>query len=361
MRIRLQGEKKSAAACLSFSEKGARLAERIAGMLGGTADRCGGSVRLDAWVREHFPVREALVFVGAAGIAVRAIAPYVKSKTEDPAVVAVDECGTYAVPLLSGHLGGANDLARRIASFLGAEAVITTATDANRIFAADEWAKRQNMRIADPMRIRDVSSALLGGKCVRVESDYPIGGVCPPGLLCGTCAGSGAGCAAAVLRVTCRTTDAGSDPDVPVLRAVPRILVLGIGCRIGVSAGQIDAFFSSFLDRNGYAAEGVFRVCSIERKAEEPGILDFCRSRGYEYAVFTAEELNAVPGSFSASDYVRSVTGVDNVCERSAVLGASCSAAETSGRLLVRKEAGDGITMALAETCFSPDWRWTCE
>ena len=105
---------------LSFSHKGALLAERLAAALGGEASRCGQGASLAGWTQSAFSQARGLIFVGAAGIAVRAIAPWVKSKSEDPAVVVVDECGHFAVPILSGHLGGANDLARRISAVCGA-------------------------------------------------------------------------------------------------------------------------------------------------------------------------------------------------------------------------------------------------
>ncbi len=100
---------------------------------------------------------DALIFVGAAGIAVRAIAPHCKSRPADPAVVVVERCGRFAVPRSAGHLGGANDLARAIAAVCGAVPVITTATDAHGIFAVDEWAKHQNCMVLEPERIKLVS------------------------------------------------------------------------------------------------------------------------------------------------------------------------------------------------------------
>ncbi len=125
---------------------------------------------------------DALIFVGAAGIAVRAIAPHCQSKTTDPAVVVVDECGRFAVPILSGHLGGANDLARAIAAVCGAVPVITTATDAHGIFAVDEWAKHQNCMVLEPERIKLVSGKLLAGQPVHYWTDFPVTGTAPPGL-----------------------------------------------------------------------------------------------------------------------------------------------------------------------------------
>ena len=127
-------------AYLAFTDTGLALAKRLAAALPGSVARCGqDGTSLAEWTGVQFVQSDALIFVGAAGIAVRAIAPHCKSKTTDPAVVVVDECGRFAVPILSGHLGGANDLARTIAAVCGAVPVITTATDAHGIFAVDEW------------------------------------------------------------------------------------------------------------------------------------------------------------------------------------------------------------------------------
>lgn len=121
-------------AYLAFTETGLALAKRLSAALPGSVARCGqDGVSLAEWASAQFVQSDALIFVGAAGIAVRAIAPHCKSKTTDPAVVVVDECGRFAVPILSGHLGGANDLARAIAAVCGAVPVITTATDAHGI------------------------------------------------------------------------------------------------------------------------------------------------------------------------------------------------------------------------------------
>ena len=141
-------------AYLAFTARGEALARRLAEALPGSVSRCGGEVTLKGWTAEHFAQNEALIFVGAVGIAVRAIAPHCRSKAADPAVVAVDEGGNFAVPLLSGHLGGANALARALAKACGAVPVITTATDVNGLFAVDLWAKAQNCAVLEPERIK---------------------------------------------------------------------------------------------------------------------------------------------------------------------------------------------------------------
>lgn len=129
-------------AYLAFTDTGFALAKRLAATLPGSVARCGqDGTSLAEWTGAQFVQSDALIFVGAAGIAVRAIAPHCKSKTTDPAVVVVDECGRFAVPILSGHLGGANDLARAIAAVCGAVPVITTATRCPRHFCGGRVGK----------------------------------------------------------------------------------------------------------------------------------------------------------------------------------------------------------------------------
>ena len=167
---------------LAFTQKGMELARRLAAELSGEAARCGEGCTLDAWTADAFANADALVYVGAAGIAVRAVAPYAGNKASDPAVVAVDECGRFAVPLLSGHLGGANRLARRIGAVCGALPVITTATDANGAFAVDEWAVRQGCCVLDVPRIKRVSAKILAGGMAVLRSPWPVAGTPPAGV-----------------------------------------------------------------------------------------------------------------------------------------------------------------------------------
>jgi len=306
---------------VSFTGRGQALAEELAQKLDGQALRCGRGHSLADWTRENFRTGNALVFVGAAGIAVRAIAPYVRSKTSDPAVVVVDEGGNFAVPILGGHLGGANGLARRIAALCGAAPVITTATDVNDVFAVDEWARRQNCAVVNPERIKTVSGALLAGGRVEVATRWSIAGEPPEGV---------------------------------ALTLAPRIVTLGVGCKRGTSPETLEAAFLALLEREHIHEKAVCRVCSIDLKRGEPGLLAFCEARGLPFQTFSAAELAAVEGDFPASGFVREVAGVDNVCQRAAVLGGG-------GTLIGTRYAKNGVTMALAEGPFAPDWRWKDE
>ena len=326
-------------AYLSFTDRGAALAERLRATLGGTAvcTRRIEDFSLSRWTAEAFSAFDALVFVGAVGIAVRAVAPFLKSKAKDPAVVAVDECGRFAVPVVSGHLGGANDLAREISEICGAVAVITTATDANGLFAVDEWAKRQNCAVTDPHGIKAVSAKILAGETVRIRSEWPVEGQPPEGV----------------------TLTNGPVWDVRVdvhrheggLCLAPKALVLGMGCRRGTSREALEAAFRALCEEQDLWPETVCAVATIDLKAEEPGLLDFCAGHGWPLTCYSAEELREVEGMFTPSAFVERTTGVDNVCERSAALSAG-------GPLLTGKHAGNGVTMALAWRPFRLDWRW---
>ena len=326
-------------AYLAFTEKGMALARRLARALPGSVSRCGaGGVRLAEWTSTQFAQADALIFVGAAGSAVRAIAPHCKSKATDPAVVVLDECGRFAVPLLSGHLGGANALARALAEACGAIPVITTATDANGVFAVDEWAKAQGCAVLEPERIKLVSGALLAGHTVRLASDWPVQGTPPAG-------------------VDPARTPAEADfaltlsPAGDALHLVPRIGVLGIGCRRGTCAEQLEAAFADFCARHSLAPACIVAAASIDLKADEAGLLAFCRAHGWPITFYSAEQLRALSGPFTPSPFVQSVTGVDNVCERAAVLA-------SGGCIRIPKQAGGGVTFALALCPYAPDWRW---
>ena len=328
-------------AYLAFTAKGLALARRLAEACPGSMDRCGANgVALASWTAAQFAQSDALIFVGAAGIAVRAIAPHCRSKATDPAVVVLDECGRFAIPLLSGHLGGANDLARRLADCCGAMPVITTATDANGVFAVDEWAKYQRCHVAEPQRIKLVSGAPLAGRTVHFASDWPIQGQLPAGIV------PAAGSAAADFTLTLTL-----DPAENTLHIIPCIAVLGIGCKRGTPADKLADAFALFCAETRLAPQSITAAASIDLKKNEPGLAEFCQLHSWPVTFYTAEELRAAPGQFAHSDFVQSITGVDNVCERAAVLAAG-------GRVWAHKWARDGVTFAVALRPFTPDWRW---
>ena len=259
---------------------------------------------------ELFPWADAMVFVGACGIAVREIAPHVRSKATDPAVVSLDDRGQYVIPLLC------------------ATPVVTTATDIHHRFSVDDWAARQGWAISSLAAAKAYSAAILE-RDLPLVSDFPILTELPNGTYIGD------------------TGDLGlslswykKGPFGKTLRLIPRTLHLGLGCRRGTSREAIREAVRAVLDREGIDPRAIGRAASIDLKKDEAGLLEYCEELRIVPDFYTAEELRAVPGEFTASPLVERVTGVDNVCERAALLGADT--------LIVKKQAAGGVTVALA-------------
>lgn len=275
-----------------------------------------------------FQWADVMIFVSSCGIAVRAVAPHVRDKAADPAVVAIDETARFVVSLLSGHIGGANRWASELAAHLEALPVVTTATDVNNRFAVDTWAAEQGLHLGSRAAAKAVSAAILEGP-VPLRSDFPIVGDLPPGVILGERGPVG----------ICVSWRRGGPFGVS-LALSPKVVRLGIGCRRGTGREAIEAAVSSVLEDWEICPQAVKCVCSIDLKRDEPGLLDFCRERGWPAEFYAAGELAAVEGDFTPSAFVRAVTGVDNVCERAALLGAE--------KLIARKTARDGVTVAAA-------------
>ena len=218
------------AALFAFTRRGCETARRILTALPEAHWQCFTLERLSEpsfgtltpeCYGQAFGTSDLLVFVGACGIAVRKIAPYVRDKRTDPAVVCVDEQGTFVISLLSGHIGGANGLTKTIAQAIGAVPVITTATDVNGKFSVDTWAT-ENGCVIDDMKLAKAVSAAILERNVPFFSEIPIVGRLPDGLTPGNTGTLG----------ICVSFQE-SAPFARTLRLIPRILHLGIGCRKG--------------------------------------------------------------------------------------------------------------------------------
>lgn len=345
-------------AILSFSSEGQLLGRRLREALEGRGSDCtlrrcpeGG---LREWTQNHFLSNEALIFVGSCGLAVRAIAPFVQSKSSDPAVLVIDETGKFVVSLLSGHLGGANELTKWVAEQLSATPVITTATDRRGLFAVDSWARKNGYFVSNPEKIKEVSSALLEGKTVTFCSDFPISGQVPEQLrLLQMDRSESAGEMGDHFDVGAEVREqkpgeigfsvSWQRRESEELRIVVPSLYIGIGARKGISSEAVEQLVDRCLKELKASPLAVKAVASIDLKANEEGIFECCARHAWTFLSFSQEELARVEGDFSASAFVKEVTGVDNVCERSAVL-----AAGQGSRLLLRKQSLDGVTCAIA-------------
>jgi len=297
-------------------------------------------VSLSQAFREAFARGENLVCVMAAGIVVRSIAPFLKSKAADPGVVVVDEAGRFAISLLSGHLGGANDLAREVARILGATPVITTATDVQGLPALDVLAVENGLTIENLPVVRVISMALLEGRPVRVVDPqgylaeiiaaYPERFVPEPDL-------------DAALNAPGPAVYAGfRERPWPegwlILR--PRNLVAGMGCHKGTPEKELIDFIEYIFQQEGLSLLSLKALATIEAKKEEPGLRMAARSLGVEFLWFTAQELEAMPAP-NPSPRVARHLGVVSVSEAAALKAGGVE-------LIVPKRKAANATLAVA-------------
>ena len=282
------------------------------------------------WTARSFEECDAIVYIGAIGIAVRYIAPYIKAKTVDPAIVGMDEHGRWTVALLAGHIGGANALTARIAERLGSEPIITTATDLNGKFSVDTFATVNNLRIMGLRTAQDVSVRILNDDFVGFTTEIPVEGDLPVGLTLADSGEFGVSISADIEKTPFGTT----------MRLVPMDIIIGVGCKRDIDPEKMIAFVSDVLKEEGIPGQRIGGVCSIDLKKDEEAILGLARKYRVPVHFYTSEELMSLEGDFTSSDFVKSITSVDCVCERASMM-------PFGGEIIRRKTAKDGMTVAL--------------
>ena len=362
-------------------------------------------------VGEWFTTSEAdaIIFVGATGIAVRAIAPFIHGKAVDPAVLVIDEAGRYVISLLSGHLGGANALARTAAALIEAEPVITTATDAESAFAVDTFAKENGFLLTDLRKAKEVSAKVLRGEKLRIYSDIPMERLVqrPARHEAELVPAQDIFCADIVISYRTHILKLASEPDADIfarpidasesqhpeyqhaelsearsdavqihhlgmrdsqastasgslgiskhtsekasqgigLRLIAKRVHVGLGARKGVTQAEVAAAVATCLEDADIDPRAVVDLVSIDLKKQEAGILAYSYESDVPFVTFTAEELRSVEGAFAGSSFVQSVTGVANVCERAAAFAAGRSG---HAEVLVHKTIHGNVTTAVA-------------
>ena len=320
-----------------------------------------------------FAEADHIIYIGAAGIAVRAIAHHIKFKDTDPGVIVMDEKAAYVIPILSGHIGGANALALDLARALGAQAVITTATDVNGVIAIDSWAMQNHMKIDRIGNIKHISSAVLENRKVKVYTQ---------------CRGSFAGQKAHELTGLHKSFEAlesleslilGDSPDSPgsdvplvvmtdshsliedVRKRFPEALVLipcvtfaGMGCRKDIDFLPAEELFDQALTELDLDVRAIRSLNSVDLKKDEKALLMLAEKYGIEFKTFSAEELMEAElhtdAEMSHSELVSRVAGAGNVCERAAVMGAVMGAtgSESDIYIIMKKTKRNGVTIAVS-------------
>ncbi|MEG0875177.1 MAG: cobalt-precorrin 5A hydrolase [Clostridiales bacterium] len=293
------------------------------------------SLSLKELVKDIFDEYEAFILIMATGIAFRTFAPYIKTKDCDPALIVMDEKAQFAISLLSGHLGGANELTQEIAELIGAIPVITTATDVNKTIAFDLVAKKNNCAIENIGATKFISGALVNGETISLHCPYPILGQLPK-------------------EVTDYTKDPQENvvtisnkieqlPQNHVLYLRPKNLVLGIGCRRNTPFSTIEKAFTEFMSQEKYSILSIKAIASIDLKKGETGILALAEKYKLPFITFTAEDLNKYTIESDGSQFVKETTGTASVSQSAAL--AMCK----NGKTVIKKTICQGITLSLAE------------
>ena len=360
------------------------------------------TVSLSDWVETQFVSCDLLVFVGACGIAVRKIAPFIKDKKSDPAVLVVDDMGGNVISLLSGHIGNANAWTCLVADGIGANPVITTASDCHGKIAIDMFAVNNGLVITDFTLAKDIESALLDGEKIRLIIDedcaVKLAGDVPEEFINieneisensretdNSCknilekdeieknkykpekseirkiifkkeeneANRTVSTKSMINQIANETNkftirigikDSYSDlhEENDELMLVPRNIVLGVGCRRGKEKQEIVNMIRKFLRLNNISEKAIFTIASIDLKKDEEGLIFSAEEFNAKTRFFSADELGKVESVSESSEFVKKITGVDNVCERAAILGSDF------GRLICTKYKEDGVTVAAA-------------
>ncbi|MCY6356322.1 cobalt-precorrin 5A hydrolase [Clostridium sp. ZS2-4] len=277
---------------------------------------------------------QAVIFIASTGIAVRSIAPFLKGKAIDPAVLVVDSCANFVISLVSGHLGGANELTLKVAEILKAQPVITTATDNLGITAPDVIAKHNNLIIEDFKKAKYIAAKLVDGKKVAFIDDkgcIPL----PKGYIDNVEKADGA------VYVTNRLKGDWQNKNFTSLKLIRKNIILGIGCRKDFDAEKMHKTVVKVLRENNIDIRAVSVVATVEIKKDEKAILELSKNLNAELKIFTLNEIKEIEDRYKGSDFVKKSIGVRAVCEPSVEL--------SGGKLLTGKISCGGMTICIGE------------
>lgn len=336
-------------ACYALTPQGVELARLLAAGLGADVfapyrlARQGeqGFSGLPALLAEQFHRYQGHIFVTAAGIAVRCIAPHLEKKSCDPAVVVCDQHGRFAVSLVSGHWGGANHLARQVAECLGGTPVITTATDTEELPALDVLAQQTGCAILDWDRIKDINAAVLAGEPVQIYDPF---GLLP--LEYGTLFTPVRPPRVQIDRPTVSVHWRHVAPADKLLRLAVPALHVGVGCRRGTTSEEILAAVRTTLADAGLEPQAVATLASVTAKQDEQGLLDAAAALHAPVRFYTPEELAEAPAP-TPSAMAAQLFGVEHisVCEGAALLAAG---GEDALLLAPKTKYAETVTVAVA-------------
>ncbi len=280
---------------------------------------------------------DCFICIMAAGIVVRAIAPLLRDKQTDPCVIVMDEKGSHVISLLSGHLGGGNQLAHTIAELCNGTAVITTASDTLNLVALDLWAQQQNLAVQDRRILTRASSKLVNQGHLKLYCETEVDSL-PPGLILASQYDD-----ADLLISNRKATN--QPKKIPFFH--PRNLIIGVGCNRGTPSDEFEEAITELLDDLGLSRYSIRNLASIDVKDDEDGLLSFAEKNGWPIEFYLREEINSIKDNVTISDAALKAVGAIGVAEPTALLSAKTNI------LLSRKRKWQNITMAVAKAPFT--------
>ena len=329
-------------AIVSVSDKGKNLAISIKEKLNNDSTIIKADLfhkNVKKYLKIAFYEYDAVIAVMASGILIRSIAPYIESKTSDPAVLNIDDNGNFVISTLSGHLGGANSLTNKIAELIGATPVITTSSDINNRLGIDVLARDLYLSIDRPREILFFNKAILEGHEITLTSkskkEYLIEYLRNNTLEIDVCF---------------NYSDDVDDDEIRVsldgheLILKEKKMVVGIGCRRGKECEKIYEGLMKSLNDINIDKSRINRLASAEIKKDEKGILELSKKLGIPVSFVELEKLKLFESNdVQKSDFVKSKFGIYGVCEPSALIMAGFDS-----KLIYKKTSYDGVTIAIA-------------
>jgi len=315
-------------ACIAFTASGKAIAEKI---------KCSSDNEIQIFSKDNYKINldnifgqyAGIIFISSTGIAIRISAPYIKSKLVDPAIVVVDDLGRYAISLLSGHIGGANELAMSIAENINCQAIITTASDGRGIEAVDMFAKRNNLVIESMEDAKKITAMMLDGEAIRLQSEIEAK------IGYSNIVDNQEGGAIFVL------SKLHINYDKPSCILRPKNITVGLGCRRGKTMDEILSALRAVFSKNNLSIKCIKQIATVDVKQDEQGIIEACRYLKCEMVIISREDIKVVQDKFNKSAFVNSTIGVTSVCEPCAYIA--------GGEIIVPKDAINGITIAISK------------
>lgn len=275
---------------------------------------------------------DAIIFISSTGIAIRSIAPFIKNKTEDPAVVVVDILGKYVISLLSGHLGGANELSKKIAKIIDAEAVITTATDNLNLKSPDVIAKENELIIDNMKKAKCISALMVNGENIAFKDEENVIEL-PKGYTANLQIARG------IVYVTNKLDYLKGYDDIVKLKLIRKNIIIGVGCRKDYSVETMKVIVREKLKEYNMDERAVKTVASSSVKSEEKAIVELARFLGAQFKTFSNGNIKTVQYKYRGSKFVEDHIGVKAVCEPCVEL--------SGGTIIVNKLNLSGMTLCI--------------